>query len=202
MKMTPAEKFFVNRPEHAARVARRAEKLLEPCPVQAGQRYLEVGCGIGAAARRIAETRNLNVVGIDVDPDQIRAAESGPTLPNLQFLVMDATKLQFTDAQFDVVATSKTMHHVPDRQCAFREMTRVLGDGGYLIFTDFAFPAWFPGMDSLSERSLNFLASQAGLTRIYRSRNWAAVDLIWRKECSIDSRACHSEAANKREKPG
>jgi len=98
MKMTPAEKLFVNRPGHGARVARRAEKLLERCAVQTGQRYLEVGCGVGAAAQRIAETRNLDVVGIDIDPDQIRTAESGPALPNLRFLTMDATRLQFRRA--------------------------------------------------------------------------------------------------------
>jgi ubiquinone/menaquinone biosynthesis C-methylase UbiE len=184
MKMSPTEKLFVNRPEHAARVARRAEKLLEHCVVQAGQRYLEVGCGVGAAARRIAQTRKLDVIGIDIDPDQIRAAESGPALPNLHFLTMDARKLDLADAQFDVVATSKTMHHVADRQRAFREMTRVLRDGGYLIFTDFALPAWFPGAGSLSERGLNSMACETGLARVHRSRNWISVDLIWRKECA------------------
>lgn len=184
MKMTSAEKLFVNRPEHAARVAQRAEKLLEHCAVRVGQRYLEVGCGVGAAARRVAQTRNLYVIGIDIDPDQIRAAESGPALPNLHFLAMDASRLDFADQQFDMVATSKTMHHVADRQRAFREMTRVLRDGGYLIFTDFALPAWFPGAGSLSERGLDSMASEAGLTRVHRSRNWATVDLVWRKECS------------------
>jgi len=184
MKMTRTEKLFVNRPGHAARVAWRAEKLLEHCTVQTGQRYLEVGCGTGVAARRIAETRNLDVVGIDVDPDQIRAAESGPALSNLRFLTMDATKLEFADGQFHVVATSKTMHHVADRQRAFREMTRVLRDGGYLIFTDFLLPAWLPGAGSFSERGFDLFAAQAGLTRVYRYRSLATVDLIWRKECT------------------
>ena len=181
MKMSATEKLFVNCAGHAASVARRAEKLLEHCSVQPGQHYLEVGCGIGAAARRIAETFGLYVMAIDVDPEQIRAAVSGPTLRNLRFLTMDATALQFADAQFDVVATSKTMHHVPDLQGAFREMVRVLRKGGYLIFTDFALPSWFPRTASLSERSLRLLASQANLVSVYRSRRWATVDLIWRK---------------------
>lgn len=184
MKMTATEKLFVNRAGHAARVARRAEKLLEHCPIRPGQHYLEVGCGIGAAARRIAEASGLDVIAIDVDPEQIRAAESGPALPNLRFLTMDTTTLQFPNAQFDVVATSKTMHHVPDRQGAFREMIRVLREGGYLIFTDFALPSWFPGTPFLSERGLHLLASQANLALIYRSRSWATVDLIWRKDMS------------------
>ena len=187
MKMTAVEKLFVNRPGHAAQVALRAGKLLERCQFQPGQRYLDVGCGIGSAARKIAETRALDVTGIDIDPEQIKAAESGPARLNLRFFTMDTGRLQFPDAQFDIVATSKALHHIPERARAFREMARVLRDGGYLIFTDFVLPAWFPSARLPSERNLDELATKAGLTRIYRSRHFLAVDLIWQKESKPNS---------------
>ncbi len=181
MKMTAVEKLFVNSPGHAAKVAWRAQKLLERCQFQPGQRYLDVGCGIGSAARKIAETQALDVTGIDIDPEQIKAAESGPAPRNLRFLVMDIGRLQFPDAQFDIVATSRALHHVPERARAFKEMARVLRDGGHLIFTDFVLPAWLSSARLPSERNLDELATKEGLTRIYRSRHFLAVDLIWYK---------------------
>jgi ubiquinone/menaquinone biosynthesis C-methylase UbiE len=182
MKMTPTEKLFVNRQGHAARVARRTLQLLSRCMVRRGQRCLEIGCGVGAAARSMAETCGLEVTGVDVDPDQIRAAQTGPENRNLHFAVMDAAKLDFPDAQFDLVVTTKTLHHVEDRQAAIREMGRVLKPGGYLVFTDFLVPAWFPVARSLAESRLAALASQAHLATSYRSRSGPAVSLIWRKE--------------------
>jgi ubiquinone/menaquinone biosynthesis C-methylase UbiE len=182
MKMTALEKHFVNSPGHAAKVAGRAQALLGRCAIQPGQHYLDVGCGAGAAARSIAQTRPLDVTGIDVDPDQIQTAESGPARPNLHYLTMDATALQFRDAQFDIVATSKTLHHIPNWRGAFREMVRVLREGGYLVFTDFALPPWLPSPGLTSERQFDEQAAQTGLTRIYRRRSWVSVDFIWRKD--------------------
>ena len=99
--------------------------------VTAAQRYLDVGCGVGAAACEIAAKYGLDVTGIDVDPGQIAAARAAH--PHLRFMVMDATKLQFHDAAFDIVATSMTTHHMPGWERAFSEMIRVLRPGGYLI---------------------------------------------------------------------
>ena len=57
-------------------------------------------------------------------------------------MVMDATRLQFDDAQFDVVASSMVTHHLPHWETAFSEMIRVLRPGGYLLYTDFMLPSW------------------------------------------------------------
>ena len=66
MKMNTVEKHFVHSHGHAANVALHADELLEHCALRSAQRYLDVGCGIGTAARRIAETRALDVIGIDI----------------------------------------------------------------------------------------------------------------------------------------
>jgi len=189
MRMTAIEKYFVNRPGHTRAVAQHAARLLEHVGIQPGWRYLDVGCGVGAAARHIAQTRPLDVTGIDVDPQQIQAARAGPVRPNVRFLTMDATRLEFGDASFDVVATSMTTHHIPQWQRAFREMARVLRPGGYLIYGDLVAPSWMaaagarliPFAGFPSPNALDSLAAENGLVEVYRYRSVAKIEVVWRK---------------------
>jgi ubiquinone/menaquinone biosynthesis C-methylase UbiE len=185
MKMTVIEKHFVNSPAHALQVAHRARRLLDRIDINARRRYLDVGCGVGAAACEIAARCGLDVTGIDVDPGQIEAARAA--CPHLRFMVMDATKLQFHDAEFDIVATSMVTHHLPGWERAFSEMIRVLRPGGYLIYSDFMLPSWLaavgrsiiPFVGFPSTKLIESLASSAGLTKVYRSRAGLRFDFIW-----------------------
>ncbi len=189
MKMTAFEKYFVNGPSHTRTVVGRAQQLLGRISHQAGWRYLDVGCGVGAAAREIAGAGNLEVTGIDVDPKQIELARGGAARPNLRFMVMDATRLDFDDSEFDIVATSMVTHHIPNWERALSEMVRVLRTGGYLIYTDHVFRSWlakvgrrlirFVGFPSTS--ALDSLAAKAGLAKVHESQQPGKVDVIWVK---------------------
>jgi len=189
MRMTAIEKHFVNSPEHTLQVVGHAQRLLDRIDVQAASRYLDVGCGVGATARAVAEGRGLDVTGIDVDSGQIDAARSRQAHPHLRFLLMDATNLQFHDAEFDIVATSKVTHHIPAWERAVSELIRVLRPGGYLIYTDFMFPSWLaavgrrliPRMGFPSANVIESLASTAGLTKVHQSRAGLRCDFIWRR---------------------
>ncbi|HTV82206.1 MAG TPA: class I SAM-dependent methyltransferase [Acidobacteriaceae bacterium] len=187
--MTAIEKQFVNRPSHARSVAEHALQLLERVDYQGSWRYLDVGCGIGTAAREVAAATGLSVVGIDVDPRQIEIARSGAANPKLNYQVMDAQKLEFSDGQFDIVASQMATHHIPDWERVVSEMARVLRVGGFLIYRDFVFPSWlgkigrrlfrFMGFPSVS--GLHAVAAGAGLTRVYQSHESRKVDTIWVK---------------------
>ena len=113
MKMSNIEKRFVNSPSHSRQVSSQAEKMLRLVDVGTGQKYLDVGCGNGAAPIRLARTYQLEVTGIDVDPDQIELARQSSTgLNNAHFLTVSGTQMPFEEAEFDIVATNKVMHHV------------------------------------------------------------------------------------------
>jgi ubiquinone/menaquinone biosynthesis C-methylase UbiE len=127
MKMTRIEKRFVNEIGHSRKAAQEAVRRLRHIPVQTGWSYLDVGCGNGAAALRVADTFGMHVAGVDVDPQQIapaRSATGGRT--DVLFMTADATCLPFDDRRFDIVATNKTTHHVPQWLSAIAEMRRVL----------------------------------------------------------------------------
>jgi ubiquinone/menaquinone biosynthesis C-methylase UbiE len=185
--MTAIEKHFVNSPGHTLQVAHRAQQLLDHLSIQAEWRYLDVGCGVGAADCEIAKRYSLDVTGIDVDPGQIEAARASGANPRLRFMVMDATKLQFHDAEFDIVASSMVTHHMPDWERAFSEMIRVLRPEGYLIYSDFMLPSWLAVIGRLlipfvgipSTNRIESLASRAGLTKVYQLRTGLRFDFIW-----------------------
>lgn len=187
MRMTAIEKHFVNSPKHILQVAHRAQQQLDLIDIQTARRYLDVGCGVGAAACEIAKKCSLDVTGIDVDPGQIETAGARATHPNLRFMVMDATKLHFHDAEFDIVATSMVMHHLPGWERAFSEMVRVLRPGGYLIYSDLMFPSWLaaigrrliPFVGFPSTKLIESLASGAGLTKVHESHVGLQFDFIW-----------------------
>jgi len=187
MKMTALEKRFVNDPGHARKVAGRARQMLERIGPEAGWRYLDVGCGTGAAAREISGG-GLEVTGVDVDPKQIEAARGAGEGRNLRFRVMDATALDFGDGEFDIVATSMATHHIPDWERAFSEMVRVLRPGGYLIYSDHVFPAWLARIVRFvrfirfpTRAALDAVIARSKLSEVYAARKSRRVDAIWLK---------------------
>ena len=145
---------------------------------------------MGTAAREIADTTNLQVTGIDVDPMQIESARNGPARANLEFKVMDATRLDFRDGEFDIVAASVVTHHIPNWERALSEMVRVVRSGGYLIFSDFVFRSWFAKVGRRllrfagfpSTTALDALATKTGLVKVHELQQSGKVDLVWLKK--------------------
>jgi ubiquinone/menaquinone biosynthesis C-methylase UbiE len=143
MRMTGVEKRFVNNSGHSRRVADGAVSRLRRLPVHGSWSYLDVGCGNGAAALLVARTFGVRVVGVDVDPEQIALARGAAgDRADVRFMTADATCLPFADGLFDIVATNKTTHHVPEWRSALAEMRRVLKSQGYLVYADLTAPAW------------------------------------------------------------
>ena len=99
------------------------------------QNALEVGCGTGAFARRLAE-RARHVVALDLSPEMIRVARSrSAEFSNLEFQVADAASWDFPAAHFDCVATIATLHHLPLRAMILK-LKAALKPGGVLIVLD------------------------------------------------------------------
>jgi len=87
---------------------------------------LDVGCGEGvlvhAWAQAIAPAR---VVGIDLEEPSIQAGWAERQAPNLEYKVMKAEALPFSDGEFDVASAIEVLEHVPDPAHTIAEMARV-----------------------------------------------------------------------------
>ena len=140
MKMVIFEKWFINSARHAEKVIGRAEKLLQLVGVKEDQKYLEVGCGVGAVCKYVATRYGCDVTGVDVDPAQIaEAQESCRGIPNVSFQKADATGLPFPDRNFNIVLSFGTTHHIPDWLDALGEIRRVMKPEGHFIYYDLVY---------------------------------------------------------------
>src|SRR5687767_14071830 len=107
-----------------ARLQWRALAALQPGEID---RFLDVGCGTGAAVRGAARTVEF-AVGVDLCPAMIEQARAftGPMPGAARFLVADAQQLPFPDAAFTVVLCTAAARHFADLPAAVQEMVRVL----------------------------------------------------------------------------
>jgi SAM-dependent methyltransferase len=105
----------------------------------AGSILLEVGCGPGLYARRLAARHaRLHAVGIDRSPTLLRLAReraASAGLANCRFERGDALALDWPDQSVDAVVTSR-LFTVVDGPAALREIHRVLRPGGHYFLAE------------------------------------------------------------------
>jgi 2-polyprenyl-3-methyl-5-hydroxy-6-metoxy-1,4-benzoquinol methylase len=90
------------------------------------QSLLDVGCGEGVLVHKWAQRLgDRRVVGIDLDDPQLHAQWAQRTAPNLEYRVMRAENLPFSDDAFDVATAIEVLEHVPDPEHSVAEMARV-----------------------------------------------------------------------------
>lgn len=178
MKMSNLEKQFVNSPGHSRQVSHHADRLLKLTQFNVGQNYLDVGCGNGAAPIYVAQKYQLNVTGIDVDPDQIKLArQNSQGLNNVHFMTINGTRVPFDDGEFEIVFTNKVTHHIPNWAEAVHEMIRVLKPGGYFIYSDLIFPGWAAAIGRTLLGSLSGFPTAQELDKIFGQHGLSVVHL-------------------------
>ncbi|HEY3184180.1 MAG TPA: methyltransferase domain-containing protein [Gaiellaceae bacterium] len=94
----------------------------------APQRVLDVGCGTGEMAERIARELGAHVTALDSSPRMVRLTRER----GIDAQVGDIQSLDFGDDSFDCVVAGWVLYHVPDRPRAIAECARVLRPGGRL----------------------------------------------------------------------
>ena len=109
--------------------------------LSAGKTLLDVACGSGGPALRIAASTGCSLVGIDLHEQAIATAKSLASQRNLkeraEFCVVNASEqLPFPSARFDVITCIDAINHLPNRPLVIAEWARLLKPGGRLLFTD------------------------------------------------------------------
>ncbi|WP_332255726.1 class I SAM-dependent methyltransferase [Thiosulfatihalobacter marinus] len=99
-----------------------------------GVRILDVGCGDGVLATRLAQD-GARVAGLDTSADMIAAARRRAEAAGVEIDLVegDAGGLPFPAGHYDCVVSVATLCFVDDPRSTIREMTRVLKPGGRLF---------------------------------------------------------------------
>jgi cyclopropane fatty-acyl-phospholipid synthase-like methyltransferase len=121
--------------------ARLTDRVIDLLRLDENAYLLDVGCGVGHPAVRLAERTQARVLGVSISPTQVssanaRAQEAGLS-SRLEFVHADAMKLPHEDGTFDAAWAIEMLFHVPDRLQVLREVHRTLKPGGRVVLTDF-----------------------------------------------------------------
>lgn len=92
--------------------------------IKNNQRILDIGCGYGQLARKIAQERKAEITGIDIDPANIAKAKRINEHPRVTYLVGDATKHRFTE-EFDTIVLSNVLEHIEKRVVFLKRIKRL-----------------------------------------------------------------------------
>jgi cyclopropane fatty-acyl-phospholipid synthase-like methyltransferase len=117
------------------------DRFLQWLELAPGKILLDVACGAGGPALRIAAATGCSIVGIDAHKEALTTAGSLAAQRGLaeraEFRGIDATGLlPFSDASFDAITCIDAINHFSDRPRVIAEWARLLKLGGRLLFTD------------------------------------------------------------------
>jgi 2-polyprenyl-3-methyl-5-hydroxy-6-metoxy-1,4-benzoquinol methylase len=117
------------------------DKFLGWLDLSPGKTLLDIACGAGGPALRIAATTGCFVHGVDIHEQGISTACSLAARQGLtgiaKFQVVNAAQeLPFPDATFDAITCIDAINHLPNRPHIVAEWARLLKPGGRLLFTD------------------------------------------------------------------
>ncbi len=117
--------------------------------VKAAAHVLDVGCGLGAPALRIAGRYRCRVTGVNISREQVRQGRELITARGLSGRVViqrgDARALEFPDGSFDAIVCLEAAADIcvteSDKDRLVGELFRVLRPGGHVGFSDLALRA-------------------------------------------------------------
>jgi SAM-dependent methyltransferase len=124
-------------------------------------RVLEVGCSAGLLLDELRVLGYGNLTGVDISGEAIELCRARGLSDTH---VMDAQRLQFADAAYDLVVASDVLEHLPNAEQAIKEWSRVLRPGGKLIVFVPAFMFLWSEHDEANKHFMRY--SRSGLTQL------------------------------------
>jgi cyclopropane fatty-acyl-phospholipid synthase-like methyltransferase len=126
------------------------------------EHVLDVGCGLGAPAVRIAERYGCKITGVNISGEQIRQGrqliEQQRMSDRVKIARADARALEFPDGAFDAIVCLEAAGDIclreEDKERFVSELHRVLRPGGRVGFSDLALHTDPPAADNHTLRAV------------------------------------------------
>ena len=131
--LAPVDEFHIGGGEATA-------ALFAPLGLRAGMRWLDIGSGLGGAARHLASAYGCIVSGIDLAPEYVEVAGDLARRVGLQgrvdFRQGSALALPFPDDSFEGASLLHVGMNIPDKTALSAGVRRVLRPGGIFAIYD------------------------------------------------------------------
>ena len=116
-----------------------ATYLVQRANPQPGERILDIACGTGIVARKVAPLVGSRgtVIGLDVNPDMIETARAAAESDHIaiEWHTSPAEQLPFPGEHFDLILCQFGLMFFTDRHAALKEMHRALKKDGRLLLS-------------------------------------------------------------------
>jgi MPBQ/MSBQ methyltransferase len=116
------------------------EELAQLAGLTAGERVLDVGCGLGGTARYLAARFGVQVTEVDLTAEYCRVgnmlSDKTGLADRVELVTANALELPFADGGFDAIWTEHAAMNIADKPRLYSELRRVLRAGGRLAIYD------------------------------------------------------------------
>ena len=118
---------------------RLAQIMIDRVEIQPGQRFCDLGCGVGVSAIKLAQAKGCQVDGITISQfqqeDATKRAQVAGLQHQLNFIHGNALSFPCADHSYDGGWFFESIFHMGQRQ-ALLEASRILKPGALLLLTD------------------------------------------------------------------
>ncbi len=123
-----------------AATQRLTDQMASMSPLPPGSDVLDVGCGVGTPALRLAASRGYKVTGISISSRGVDLARESATRASLagtvRFEHLDALSTGFSDGSFHLIWLQESSHLIRDKTTLMSELYRLQRHPGQLLLCD------------------------------------------------------------------
>ncbi len=176
------------------------ERFAESLPLQPGMELLDIGSGLGGAARLFALAYGCRVTGIDLTGALVRAARTLSAHVGMgdrvRFEEASALELPFADAGFDGAYSIHVGMNIADKPRFYAEAFRVVKPGGFFALYDVVRLAGDPDLPVpwAETPATSHLASPPELEKLLKA---AGFELVKRIDRTAEGAAAMAESAER-----
>jgi ubiquinone/menaquinone biosynthesis C-methylase UbiE/uncharacterized protein YbaR (Trm112 family) len=161
-------------PEQKAATQRIKDKLVDTVSrssAASDNMVLDVATGMGTFLAPLLEkcSADASIIGTDIDEKPLRGLMNktvkAGTYPQLSLIVADAKHLCFQNPVFFTVSSFFGFDNVPETALAFKQVSRVLQDGGHVFFTSLWYEEGSESMRLAEKHGVAQVASEARLEK-------------------------------------
>ena len=99
-----------------------------------GKDILDIGCGTGELAGKLAKTAN-SVLGIDISQKMLNAAKLSNSDSNIEYQILSMENISRLEKKFDMAVSSLAFHYVENFEKLILDISKLLKTRGSLVFS-------------------------------------------------------------------